>query len=143
MRNTIRIQSVWLFIISCIRKYVKKILSGSSRMIFELTIKQIIFFFFWNYLPHDYFLRGGYGKKSVVHGLLEHLVEMFVIKSLLVFFYLDCPFSEYFLYLYFFYLNSFKLFLWYREQYQYLKLWDTNLKILRSPQMTTDIFCLL
>jgi len=35
--------------------------------------------------PVIIFLRRGYGKKSVVHGLLEHLVEMFVIESLLFF----------------------------------------------------------
>ena len=32
--------------------------------------------------------------------------------------------------IFFLYLNPFKLFLWYREQYQYLKLWDTHSKIL-------------
>jgi hypothetical protein len=42
-------------------------LSGSSHMIFELTIKQMIFFSSEIIFPVIIFVRGGYRKKSVVH----------------------------------------------------------------------------
>ena len=69
------------------------------------------------------------------------LLIIFVVDTLL----LNTLVMIYIISVIFFYLNPFKLFYGTVSNINttmYLKIWDTNLKILRSPQMTTDIFCL-